>query len=100
MEKHRCPVLVDGRECSLALLLVEREVETGIDVYECPRGHRIQKLLGGIEKKKCPALVDGKACGLALLLVRRDLETATGIYECPLGHRTYIPLELEAIDST
>jgi hypothetical protein len=100
MEKRKCPALVDGKKCGLALILVEREPDTAIDVYECPLGHRTHKLLGEIEKQKCPALVDDKKCGRALVLVERDLETATGIYECTLGHRTYVPLEPRAVDSS
>jgi hypothetical protein len=100
MEKRTCPAVVDGKKCGLALILVERELETGVGVYECPLGHRTHKLLGEIEKRKCPAVVDGKKCGLALILVERELETATGVYECPLGHRTYVPLEPEAADTS
>ena len=100
MENRKCPALVDGKLCDLALILIEREVETAIDVYECPRGHRKYVLLGEIVKRQCPALVNGKACGLALTLVNRELEAATGVYECPLSHRTYVPLKREAVDSS
>ena len=100
MENRKCPALVDGKVCGLALILVKRELETETDVYECPLGHRKYVPLGEIEKRKCPALVDGKECGLAVTLVKRELETATGVYECPLGHRTYVPLEPEAADSS
>jgi len=100
MENRQCPALVDGKVCGLALILVERELETAIDVYECPRGHHKYVLLGEIEKRKCPALVKGKECGLAVTLVEREIETATGVYECPLGHRTYVPLEPEAVDNS
>src|SRR5687767_12966083 len=100
MENRKCPAIVEGKECALALSLVEREVETGTDVYECPLGHRTSAPLSDIEKRKCPVLLDRKQCGLAVTLVERELETGTGIYECPLGHRTYIPLEPEAADSS
>jgi hypothetical protein len=100
MEKRKCPVLVNGKECGHALTLVERELETATAVYECPLGHRTQVLLGELGQRKCRALVNGKECGLALTLVERELETATAVYECPLGHRTYVPLEPEAADSS
>lgn len=77
MENRKCPALVDGKVCGLALILVKRELETETDVYECPLGHRKYVLSGEIEKRKCPALVDGKECGLAVTLVKRELETAT-----------------------
>jgi hypothetical protein len=100
MENRKCPVLVDGKECGLTLILVERELDTATAVYECPRGHRTHVLLGEIDQRKCRVLVDGKECGLTLTLVNRELETGTGVYECPLGHRTYVPLEPEAADSS
>jgi hypothetical protein len=94
METKQCPVLVNGKECGLELILVDQDVETGIGTYECSLGHRTNTLLGAIEKKKCAALVDGgKECGLSLIVVDRDLDAATAIYECALGHRTYVPLE-------
>jgi hypothetical protein len=40
MENRKCPVLAEGKECALALTLVERELETGTGVYECPLDHR------------------------------------------------------------
>ena len=92
MENRKCPVLVDGKECGLAVTLTEREIETGTEVYECLRGHRTGVPLGVVEKRKCPTLVDGKQCGLALSVVERDLETGTQVYECALGHRTRDPL--------
>jgi hypothetical protein len=100
MEKRKCPALVDGKVCGLALIRVEQDLDTETTVYECPRGHRTFTLLGAVEKRTCRTLVDGKRCGLALTLVERDLETATGIYECALGHRTYVPLEPEAVDTS
>lgn len=100
MENRKCPALVDGNVCGLALIQVEQDLDTETIVYECARGHRTYTLLGAIEKSTCPTFVDGKKCGLALTLVERDLETATGIYECPLGHRTYVPLEPEAVDTS
>jgi hypothetical protein len=100
MENKKCPVLVNGQECGLELILIDQEIETEIGTYECPLGHRAHVLLGAIEKTNCPALVDGgKQCGLALIVVDRDLDAATAVYECALGHRSYVPLEPEAIDS-
>ena len=98
MEEKKCPALVDGKECALDLILVERELETEVEVYECPRGHRTEFLLAEVVKRKCAAFVDGKECGLPVALVQRELETATEVYECPLDHRTYVPLESERID--
>jgi hypothetical protein len=100
MEKRKCPVLVNGKECGLALILVERELETATAVYECPLGHRTHVLLGELGQRKCPVLVNGKECGLTLTQVEREFETATAVYECPLGHRSYVPLEPEAADSS
>jgi hypothetical protein len=40
MENRKCRVLVNGKQCGLALILVEREFETATAVYECPLGHR------------------------------------------------------------
>ena len=40
MENRKCPALVDGKICGLALILVKRELETETGVYECPLGHR------------------------------------------------------------
>lgn len=98
MENSKCPALVNGKECGLALVLVEQDIDTDTEVYECPLGHRKYVLLGEVQKRRCPALVDGKECGLALSVVERELETATEIYECPLGHRTYIPLEPNVVE--
>ena len=101
MEKRKCPVLFNGGECGLELILIDQDIETEIGTYECPRGHRTNVLLGALERQKCAALVDGgNECGLALFVVERDLDTATAIYECALGHRTYAPLAPEAVDSS
>lgn len=100
MEPRKCHVLVDGKECALALILVERELETGTGVYECPLGHRTYVPLDKAEYRKCPTFAGGKECGLALSLVERELETGTRVYECPLGHRTYVPLEPVVEDSS
>jgi hypothetical protein len=101
MESRKCPVLVNGEECGLELILVDEDIENEIGTYECPRGHRTNVLLGAVERTKCAALLDnGKECGLALMVVDRDLDAATAIYECALGHRTYAPLEPEAIDDS
>ena len=100
MEDRKCPTLVDGKECGLALIPVGRELENATELYECPRGHRTDSLHGEIVKRKCLALVDGKECGLPVTLVRRELENATEVYECPLDHRTYVPLEPQALDNS
>ena len=100
MENRKCPVLVDGKECGLALTLAERDTETATEVYECLRGHRTSVPLGVVEKRKCSTLVDGKQCGLALSVVERDLETGTQVYECALGHRTRDPLDPEVVDNS
>ncbi|HEX9788013.1 MAG TPA: hypothetical protein VGB09_08300 [Candidatus Binatia bacterium] len=100
MENETCPALVDGKECGLALMLVEQDIDTETEVYECPLGHRKYLLLGASEKRICPTLVDGKTCGLALSVVEREAETATQIYECPRGHRTYVPIEPQLIEDT
>lgn len=100
MENRKCPVLVDSKECGLALSLVEREIESATEVYECPLGHRTEVPFGELEKRKCAVLANGKECGLPLSVVERDLEAGTEIYECPLGHRTYVPLETEAVDDS
>jgi hypothetical protein len=99
MEPRKCPVLVDGKECGLQLTVVERELETGTGVYECPLGHRAYIPLDKMDYRKCPVLVNGKECALALTLVERELETGTRVYECPLGHRTYVPFESVVEDS-
>ena len=100
MGNSTCPALVDGKECGLALVLVEQDIDTETEVYECPLGHRKYVLLGESEKSTCPTLVGGKTCGLALSVAQRDTETATEVYECPLGHRTYVPLEPQVIDDS
>ncbi len=101
MISEKCPVLVNGKECGLRLILIDQDVETEIGTYECPLGHRTNVLLGAVEKRKCTALLDGgKECGLALIIVDRDLESATAAYECALGHRSYAPLEPEVSGDT
>jgi len=98
MEDTNCPTLVNGKECGLALILVERDIDTETEIYECPLGHRKYVQIGRTEKRVCAALSDGKPCGLALSVVQREPETATEVYECPLGHRTYVPIEPEVIE--
>jgi hypothetical protein len=93
MENMKCPVLVNGKECGLALVLIEQDIDSETEIYECPLGHRKIVTLGETKKRRCTALVNGKECGLELVVVAREAETATGIYECPLSHRTYVPLE-------
>lgn len=100
MENTRCPTLVDGKECGLVLLIVERDIDSETEIYECPLGHRKYVQLGEGNKRHCPALVHGKECGLELAVVAREPETATEIYECPLSHRTYVPLEPEIVEDT
>ncbi len=100
MENRKCPVLVGGKACGLALILVAREIDSETEVYECPLGHRTEVPFGELEKRKCAVLANGKECGLPLSVVERELETGTEIYECPLGHRTYVPLETEAVDDS
>ncbi|HEY7716722.1 MAG TPA: hypothetical protein VIE90_19565 [Candidatus Binatia bacterium] len=100
MANQTCPTLVNGNLCGLALVLVEQDIDTETEIYECALGHRKYVLLGEIEKTTCPALVEGKACGLNLSVVERETETATEISECPMGHRIYVPLEPEAIDES
>ncbi len=79
MENRKCPALVDGKECGLALILVERDIDAETDIYKYPRSHRKNVMIGEIEKRKCPALIDGKACGLALTVIEREIETATEV---------------------
>ena len=98
MENIRCPALVSGKECGLALLLTQQDLDSETEIYECARGHRKYVLLGEAEKKICPALKDGKACGLALSVIQRDPDKATEIYECAIGHRTYVPIEPPATE--
>ena len=100
MENTTCPTLVAGKTCGLAMNLVEQDIDTETEVYECPAGHRKYVMVGEIEKKNCPAFVDGKACGLSLSVVAREAETATEVYECPLGHRSYVPLEPPVADDS
>jgi hypothetical protein len=40
LKKRICQVLVEGKECGLALSVVEREAETATQVCECALGHR------------------------------------------------------------
>jgi hypothetical protein len=100
MEGQPCPALVNGRPCGLALLLVEQDIDTETQIYECPLGHRKYVLLGEVEKTTCPAVVGGKPCGLRLSVIAREAETATQVSECPLGHRIYVPLEPQVIDDS
>lgn len=100
MEQRKCPALVDDHECGLVLTLVERDIETATEIYECPLGHRTEVPLGEAEKRKCAVLTNDHECGLELNLVQRDIEHATEIFECPLGHRSYIPIETPVEDET
>jgi len=49
MEDKRCPVFVDGKECSLPIILVEREAgkvaRYDLGTYQCVLGHRTYVLL-------------------------------------------------------
>lgn len=98
MKDQKCLALVDGKECGLALVLVEQDLDNETEIYECPLGHRKDVLLGETMKRKCSSLIDGKECGLALSVIDRDLDSATEVSECPLGHRTYVPTEPEVIE--
>ena len=69
MENRKCPVLVGGKGCGLALILVAREIDSETEVYECPLGHRTEVPFGDLEKRKCAALANGKECGLPLSVV-------------------------------
>ena len=40
IDKRKCPAPIDGKACGLALTVIEREIETATEVYECPLGHR------------------------------------------------------------
>ena len=100
MENRTCPMLVEGKECGLALSLVEREIENAVEIYECTLGHRTEVPFGETEKRRCTVLVNDHECGLPLSLVQRDLETGTEIHECPLDHRTYVALETPIDDET
>jgi hypothetical protein len=51
MGNRKCPALVDGKECGLALILVERDIDAETEIYECPRGHRKNVMIGEIEKE-------------------------------------------------
>jgi hypothetical protein len=98
MEITKCPTLVDGKECGLDLVLVDQDVDTETEIYECPLGHRRYVAIGESAKRKCRSISADKECGLPLSLVHREPETATEIYECPLGHRTYAPRERDDLD--
>ena len=100
MENRRCPVLVGGKECGLALSLIEREIENETEAYECPLGHRTEVPFGEMEKRKCAVLAGDKECGLPLSMAQREPETGTEIYECPLGHRTYVPRETDTTEDS
>jgi hypothetical protein len=49
MEDKRCPVFVDGKQCGLSLILVDREVgkiaRYDLAIYLCSLGHRSYFLL-------------------------------------------------------
>jgi hypothetical protein len=98
MENVKCPTLVEGKLCGYNLILVEQDIESETEIYECPLGHRKYVLLGETEKRTCPAFSDGKPCGLALSLIQREPEAATEIYECVLGHRIYVPIEPPVVE--
>lgn len=98
MENIKCPTIVNGEACGLALILTEQDLDTETEVYECALGHRKYVLIGESEKRACPALRDGKACGLDLSVIQREPENATEIYECALGHRSYVPIEPPVIE--
>ena len=100
MENRKCSALVGGKDCGLELALIDQDIDTETEVFECPRGHRKYVPLGATEKRKCRALSDGKECGLALSVVERDHDTATEIYECPLGHRSYVAIEPQVIEDS
>lgn len=100
MGNSKCATLVDGKSCGLELALIDQDIDSELEIYECPLGHRKHLLLGEMIKGHCPGLVAGKACGLALNLVEQDHETATEIYECALGHRIYAPMEPEAFENS
>jgi hypothetical protein len=40
MEYKRCPVFVDGKECSLPLIQIDHEVRFNLVTYKCDLGHR------------------------------------------------------------
>ncbi|MGE5220052.1 MAG: hypothetical protein ACM3SP_23865 [Chloroflexota bacterium] len=100
MGNSKCAALVEGKACGLDLMLIEQDIDSETEIYECPLGHRKYLMLGEMVRGNCPALVDGKACGLALNSVEQDHETATEIYECALGHRIYAPMEPEAFEDS
>jgi hypothetical protein len=45
MEDKRCPVFVDGKECGLPVILVDREAgkiaRYDLGTYQCTLGHRV-----------------------------------------------------------
>ena len=98
MENIKCPMIVNGQTCGLALILTEQDLDTETEVYECALGHRKYVLIGETEKRICPVLHQGKACGLDLRIIQREPESATEIFECALGHRSYVPIEPEEIE--
>ena len=100
MQTRRCAVLVDGKICALAITLVDRDVDSGTAIYECPLGHRSTYVpLDKGQATRCRVFVDGKECGLAVTQVNREIETGTATYECALGHRTHVPLPPEPPDN-
>ena len=44
MEDKKCPVFIDGKECGLPLILIEREIGKiaiyEVAIYKCSLGHR------------------------------------------------------------
>ena len=40
LQKTKCRALVNGKPCGLAVSVVDKELETGTEIYECPLGHR------------------------------------------------------------
>lgn len=98
MDNRKCSALVDGKNCGFELVLIDQDIDTETEVFECSLGHRKYVPLGETEKRKCSALNGDKECGLALSVVQRDHDSATEIYECPLGHRAYAPIEPEVIE--
>ena len=98
MENVKCPTLVEGKLCGLALILVEQDIDTETEIYECTLGHRKHVMLGEMEKRVCPSLREDKPCGLDLIVIQREPENATQIYECALGHRTYAPIEPPVVE--
>lgn len=72
MEDTVCPMLVNGKKCGLALILIEQDLDTETEVYECALGHRKYVLIGEMEKRICSALNNSNPCGLALSATQRD----------------------------